>query len=466
VIGKCDEISCDNLILGNNSFVTMLFKNYDELVSNGSTPTLQQKRKDILEMFSAALDAVQPYRVIKDLFHGSQLVFPSETIDLSSFDHLYLVGFGKASVGMAQAVCDAVTIRKGVVITNDPLAKITHDSIEVIVGGHPLPNEGSIIGTEKILDLFRKCTKNDCVILLISGGGSSLFCKPRVPLTDLQKTITLLLRAGATITELNIIRKHLSLMKGGQLAQQTNAVVLSLIISDVVNDPISSIASGPTSPDPSRFSDVKEILHRYKLWGNISPVIRTIIEEGLAGRISETLKEGDPAFDKVFNFIVANNERACLAAVMKASELGYDAKLITTSVTGEAKILGRYLINRVNTSITKENAAFISGGEPTVTVRGNGLGGRNQEFVLSCVEEIAGSDIVIGSFATDGIDGNSTVAGALADGCSFSRAQKKHLIPSRFLKENNSYAFFHALQDTLLTGSTGTNIMDIQIILQ
>jgi len=135
-------------------------------------------------------------------------------------------------------------------------------------------------------------------------------------------------------------------------------------------------------------------------------------------------------------------------------------------LTGQAKILGRYLINRVNTSLTKENAAFISGGEPTVTVRGNGLGGRNQEFVLSSVEEIAGSDIVIASFATDGIDGNSTVAGALADGCSFSRAQKKQLIPSRFLKENNSYAFFHALQDTLLTGSTGTNIMDIQIILQ
>jgi len=444
----------------------MLFKNYDELVSNGSNPTLQQKRRDILEMFCAAIDAVRPYRVIKDLFHGPQLVFPSETIDLSSFDHLYLVGFGKASVGMAQAVCNAVTITKGVVITNDPSAKITHDSLEVVIGGHPLPNEDSISGTEKILDLLRQCTKNDCVILLISGGGSSLFCKPRVPLADLQKTITLLLRSGATITELNTIRKHLSLVKGGQLAQQTDAVIFSLIISDVVHDPISSIASGPTSPDPTTFSDVKEILHRYKIWEKISPVIRTIIEEGIASHISETLKEGDPAFDKVFNFIVANNERACHAAVMKAIELGYEGKLITTSLTGEAKVLGRYLINRIDTSLTKEHAAFISGGEPTVTVRGNGLGGRNQEFVLSCVEEIAGRDIIVASFATDGIDGNSDAAGALADGFTFGRGQKKHLIPSRFLKENNSYAFFHAVQDTFYTGSTGTNVMDIQIILQ
>jgi glycerate 2-kinase len=466
VTGRCGEISCDNLILGNNSLGTMLFKNYNELVSNGCNPTLQQKRKDILEMFSAAIDAIQPYRVIKELFHGPQLVFPSETIDLSDFDHLYLIGFGKASIGMAQAVCDVVKITKGVVITNNPSDKITHDSLEVIIGGHPLPNEGSIRGTEKILSLLHQCTKNDCVLLLVSGGGSSLFCKPRVPLNDLQQTITLLLRSGATITEVNTIRKHLSLVKGGQLAQQTHAVVFTLIISDVVGDPISSIASGPTAPDPTTFSDAKEILHRYRIWKKISPVVRTIIEEGIAGHCSETLKEGDPAFGKVFNFIVANNERACQGAMTKAIELGYEAKLITTSLTGEAKVLGRYMINRIKTSLTKENAAFISGGEPTVTVCGNGLGGRNQEFVLSCVEEIAGSDIVVASFATDGIDGNSTVAGALADGFTFSRAQKKHLIPSRFLTENNSYAFFHALQETLLTGSTGTNTMDIQIILQ
>ncbi len=444
----------------------MLFTNYDALILNGSTPFLQQKRKDILEMLTAAVEAVQPYRVVKDLFHGSQLVFPSESFDLASFDHLYLVGFGKASVGMAQAVCDAVKVTKGVVITNDPKARVTHEAVEVLVGGHPLPNEGSIRGTEKILTLLQDCGENDAVIVLISGGGSSLFCKPRVPLPDLQSTITLLMRSGATIDEVNTIRKHLSLVKGGQLAQQTKAVIFSLIISDVVHDLISSIASGPTSPDPTTYTDAEEILRRYQLWGKVSAAVRMIIEDGRKGHLPETLKTGNPAFENVFHFIIANNEQACQAAVKKAGELGYDAKLITTSMTGEAKTLGRYLVDRAKNSLVKEHAAFITGGEPTVTVRGNGIGGRNQELVLGCVKDIAGSDIVLASFATDGLDGNSDAAGAIADGCSLARAQKKHLLPSRFLQDNDSYVFFQVLGDFLHTGPTGTNVMDIQIILQ
>ncbi|DAC73026.1 MAG TPA: glycerate kinase [Thermoplasmata archaeon] len=452
--------------MGNESLGSMLFKNYDDLVLNGSTPILQQKRKDILDMLAAAIAAVEPSRVVKELFHGSQMVFPAETIDLSSFDHLFLVGFGKASVGMAQAVCDAVTVTKGVVITNDPSAKITHDYIEVIVGGHPLPNIESIRGADKILGLLGSCGEDDVVIVVISGGGSSLFCKPRIPLIDLQETVNLLLRSGATIDEINTIRKHLSLVKGGQLAQQTKAVVLSLIISDVVLDPISSIASGPTAPDPTTYSDAKEILTRYNLWSAVSAAVRSLIEEGIAGDIPETVKENDPIFDKIFNFIVANNEHACQGALTKALELGYDAKLITSSMTGEARILGRYLISRVKTSLSQGSAAFITGGEPTVKLRGVGTGGRNQELVLSSVKEIAGTDMVIASFATDGIDGNSKAAGALADGFTSVRALKKNLHISSFLGENNSYVFFDGLGDALFTGPTGTNVMDIQIILQ
>ena len=433
---------------------------------NGQTPQLQQKRKDTLDMLSAAVDAVQPSRVVKDVFCEKQLVFASETIDLSTFDHLYVVGFGKASVGMAQEVCGMVTVKKGVVITNNPSAIITNHSIEVITGGHPLPNEGSIRGTEKILNLLGQCSENDCVIVLISGGGSSLFCKPRVPLNDLQKTNNMLLRSGASINEMNTIRKHLSLVKGGQLTQHTKAVIVSLIISDIVHDPISSIASGPTSPDPTTFSDAREILKRYELWTNIPATVRTVITEGIAGRISETLKENDSVFGTVFNFIIANNERACQGAITKAKELGYDAKLLTTSITGEAQVIGKYLINRVQKSLCHGKTVFITSGETTVKVRGNGLGGRNQELVLSCVEEIVDKDMVIASFATDGIDGNSNVAGALADGFTLARALKKKLNPSCFLEQNNSYVFFQGLGDTLRTGLTGTNVMDIQVLIR
>lgn len=444
----------------------MLFKNYQELISNGKTPILQQKRKDILAMFTAGLDAVNPSSVISQLFQGPVLTFPSETIDFSGFDHLYLVGFGKASVGMAEAVCRAVPIHKGVVITADKSARVTQGSLEVFVGGHPLPNIQSISGAERILGLFHNCTENDCVIVLISGGGSSLFCKPRVPLRDLQETISLLLRTGATIDEINTIRKHLSLVKGGQLVLQTKAQVLCLIISDVVHDPISSIASGPTAPDPTTFADAEEVLQRYNLWGAVSETVRSVIHDGRKGTIPETLKEDDPAFQKVFNFIIANNETACSAALQKARELGYDARLITTALAGEANVLGHYMVKRVKDSLTMGTAAFISGGEPTVTVQGAGVGGRNQEFVLGCVEDIAGTETVAASFATDGIDGNSNVAGAIADGYTFVRAQKKHLDPHRFLMENNSYVFFSSLRDTLRTGSTGTNVMDMEIILQ
>ncbi len=444
----------------------MLFTNYDELIQNGSTPLQQQKRKDILEMLSAAVDAVRPSRVVNKIFHGFELVFPSESIDLASFDQVYLVGFGKASVEMAQAVGDAVKITRGVVITNDPEASVTHDAVEVVVGGHPLPNEGSVRGAEKILTVLQSCGKDDAVLVLISGGGSSLFCKPRVPLPDLQTITRLLVRSGATIDEMNTVRKHLSLVKGGQLAQQTNATIFSLVISDVIHDPISSIASGPTSPDPTTYAEAREVLCRYRLWENAPESVRKVIEEGDKGLLPETPKGDDAAFEKTFHYILANNELACQAAVKKAGELGYDAKLITTAMTGEARTLGRYLVDRVKGSLVKEHAAFISGGEPTVTVHGSGRGGRNQELVLGCLDDIAGTDLVLASFATDGVDGNSDAAGAIADGCSAARAKKKRLSASRFLQENDSSAFFQTLGDGLSTGQTGTNVMDIQIILQ
>lgn len=442
----------------------MLVKNYDRLIQNGRTPLLQKKRKDILDMFTAAFEAVDPYLVVEKVIQDHQLVFPSETIDLTSFDHLYLVGFGKASIGMARAVCDAIPVTRGVVITNDPSAQFSHPSIEVFVGGHPLPNEASITGAEQILNLLHQAGENDAILTLISGGGSALFCQPRIPLTDLIQTTHLLLRSGATIQEINTVRKHLSLVKGGQMVGHTKSTIFSLIISDIVGDPLSSIASGTTVPDSTTFSDAQTILHHYDVWSRIPESVRSVITEGIARKIPETPKPTDPMFDRVFNYIIANNTLACEAAAHKAKELGYIPIIITTSLTGEARMMGRFLINKARQSLTREHAVFISGGETTVTVKGSGRGGRNQELVLGGIEEIADSSMVVASLATDGLDGTSDAAGALADGYTLLRAHEKQLFPERFLTENNSSEFFTQLHDAILTGPTGTNVMDVQII--
>lgn len=441
----------------------MLFKNYNQIVSNGQTPQLQKKRKDILDILTVALDSVNPYNAVKRVFEDGKVVFEAETLDTSGFENIYVVGFGKASVGMAQAVCDFANVTKGAIVSNDSSVRLTCDKIEVIIGGHPTPNNGSIQGAEKITEIVKKCSENDLLIVLISGGGSALLCKPRVSLESLQETTNLLLKSGADINEVNTIRKHLSHVKGGQLIQLAKGMVVSLVISDIVNDPLEFISSGPTSPDSTTFSDAKKILEKYFLWVRVPLEVRKVVEDGIKGSILETPKKDDPVFDNVHNFIVANNEIACNTAVEKAKSLGYKTILLTTSLTGEAKYASNVLIDKAKNHPDNQTV-FISGGETTVTIKGDGRGGRNQELVLGCVERIADSDIVIASFATDGIDGKSDAAGAIADGFTFSRACEKDLYPDKFLEENNSYGFFSELNDLFITGPSGTNVMDIQLI--
>jgi len=442
----------------------MLFKNYEQLVKNGQTPILQKKRKDVLDILTYTIESVIPYNSVKRLFVGNKICINDEIFELSNFKNIFVIGFGKASVGMAKAVCNSVSVTKGVIITNDSLAKISHDKIEVIVGGHPIPNRGSIFGAEKIIEVTKQCNKDDLLIVLISGGGSALLCKPRISLNNLQKTTNLLLQSGADINEINTIRKHLSYIKGGQLAMLTKGTIISLIISDIINDPIEFISSGPTSPDSTTFSDAKKILEEYSLLKKVPPEVKKVIEDGINGYIPETPKKSDPVFNKVYNSIVANNKTACKAAQNKALELGYKPKIITTSISGEAKHIVNSLFNMSNTYQKNQNI-LIAGGETTVKIKGDGKGGRNQELVLGGVERIANTDIVLASFATDGIDGISDAAGAIADGLTLSRANKKGLYPEKFLEENNSYVFFSLLNDLFITGSTGTNVMDIQLII-
>ena len=445
----------------------MLFKNREQIIQNGQTAELKKIRKDVLEILTSALNAVDAYNAVKQKFDKKNIISGLETFDVSSFKDIYLIGFGKASVGMAKAICDSVPVKNGAIITNESHRSIKKGYITTFIGTHPIPNQENIDATNKLLDIVDKCNKNDLLIILISGGGSALFCKPRGTLDDFQQVTDLLLKSGANINEINTIRKHLSMVKGGQLMKYAKCTVISFIISDIIGDPIEFIASGPTYPDSTTYTDARNILKKYELWMKIPSSIRKTIEDGTYGKIPETPKEDNQCFNNVFNFIVANNKIACNAAEKKAGELGYNTILLTTTLNGEAKEIGKYLVNKaLNFRTTTKKMVFISGGETTVTVKSKGSGGRNQEMVLSSVFDLADKNVVFSSFATDGIDGMCNAAGAIADAFTIKRARKNKLDPNIFLKENNSYEFFKNLGDYFKTGSTGTNVMDIQLLIK
>ncbi len=453
----------ENNYLKNN----MLFKNQQQIISNGKTRELKKIRKDILDIFTSAINSVDPYHIIKSKFYKNKIIIDSKIINLTEFENIYLVGFGKASVGMAQSVCDSVDIKKGVVITNDSNIKVKSKSILTLVGSHPIPNTKNIENTNKILDILKNCNKKDLLIVLVSGGGSALLCKPRVNIVDYQKTIDTLLKSGANINEINTIRKHLSMVKGGQLISNIKCKAISFIISDITGDPLEFIASGPTYPDSTTYKDAKIIFEKYNLWNKIPYTIKKVIKHGIQGKIPETIKKNNPIFNNINNFLVANNEIACKAAEKKAKSLGYKSVLLTTLLSGEAKKKGKFLVRKVEKlHKNSKKIVFISGGETTVKIIGNGKGGRNLEMVLSGVKELTNKDIVFASLTTDGIDGNCDAAGAIADGLTYIKAQKKELEPKKFLNENNSYEFFKNLGDLLITKKTGTNVMDIQVLIK
>ncbi|KYK20369.1 hypothetical protein AYK24_03760 [Thermoplasmatales archaeon SG8-52-4] len=444
----------------------MLFKNQLQIINNGQTPELKKIRKDILEILSNSYDSVDPYNAVKNHIIDEKIVFDSKTIDISNFENIYLIGFGKASIGMAQALSNSLNIKKGAIITNDSKNKVENINIITYVGNHPLPTQNNVNNTEEILEIVKKCKKNDILFVMISGGGSSLLCLPKVNINDMNKTTDLLLKSGANIKEINTIRKHLSYIKGGQLTAQARCTIISFIISDIIGDPIEFIASGPTCQDSTTYLDSKNVFNKYKLWEKLPSSVKKVIDDGIIGKIPETPKNKQ-IFKNTFNFIIANNLIACNAAKKKAEELNYKTVLLTTSLNGEAKEMGKYLSERaINYLKNVKNIVFISGGETTVTIKGKGKGGRNQEMVLSSVEKLAGRDVVFSSFATDGIDGNSIAAGAIADAETLKRAKAENMNPQKFLDDNNSYEFFKNLKDLLITNNTGTNVMDIQILVK
>jgi len=342
--------------------------------------------------------------------------------------------------------------------------------IEVVEAGHPIPDRTGLAAGQRVLDLIKKAGERDLVIVLLSGGASALLPAPveGVSLTDKQVVTTLLLRSGATIQEINAVRKHVSHLKGGNMATAAApATVLTLVLSDVVGNDLAGIGSGPTVPDPTTFHDAMAILHHYDLWDKIPQAIKDHLVQGSRSGSSETPKPNHPAFAKVHNVIIGDVRVALDAAAAQARRLGFHPVILSSSLTGEAREVAKVFGAMIREIVAadrpiKRPAALLAGGETTVTVRGTGAGGRCQEFTLALALEIAGlKKVTVFACGTDGVDGSTDAAGAVADGATLERAQALGMQPQRFLDQNDSYTFFHSLAQTLQTGPTRTNVTDL-----
>jgi glycerate 2-kinase len=450
-------------------------QNKSQLIMNGGSEYCNA-RKMALQILESALGAADPRLIVKSAvsLNGSILKAGDYCFDLSDYKHVYVVGGGKASGAMTEAIEDLMGsyITEGVV--NIPLAQRYRTKIITLnEAAHPIPDEAGIKGTQRILDIAEKAGKNDLVICLISGGGSSLLPSPRgITLANKQELTNKLLRSGATINEINVVRKHISNIKGGWLARRSYpATVLGLIISDVVGDDMSSVASGPTVPDPYTFFDTRKILEKYNLWGCLIQSVKTLIIDGEKGLIPDTPKPADKTFEIVHNVVIGSSKPALKAAYAQSKALGLNSLLLTTTLKGEAKHVGAVFASIIrelqhSSDPIPKPAAIIAGGETTVTVTGKGIGGRNQELALAAAAELGdGKRFTFASLSTDGVDGPTDAAGAIIDGTTMFRAKKTGLAPERYLAQNDSYSFFQTLGDLIFTGVTGTNVNDIQILI-
>ncbi|MEQ9716147.1 MAG: glycerate kinase type-2 family protein [Candidatus Asgardarchaeia archaeon] len=450
-------------------------KNYTDLVSEN------RERAKVLDAIEYALRIADPYNtIIRSLSYNKKdklLKIRNEIFSLADFESIYLLSFGKASIAMAEGIYEKLgsVINKGIIVSPFHRSNKLPASFEIIVAGHPDPNEKSITAAERIEDFIsHEISNKDLLIVLISGGGSALIFKPLPPI-ELSEYVSLnkaLLRSGASIREINIVRKHLSVFGGGKLISKANAkFVISLIISDVVGDDLSTIASGPTSPDPSTFDDVKRILTRYRLFNNISSSIKQIIEEGLSCKRNETLKPNDPIFQKVKNILLLKNLDILQSLKNYFEKKKIHAIVLTSRLVGEAREIGNFLYylaedTYLNGVLGEPPLAILLGGETTVTVKGSGTGGRNQELVLSFLNEMDPYiPVIISSFGTDGIDGPTDAAGAICDCLTKRKAMELNFNLQDYLSNNDSYTALKQLNSLIYTGYTGTNVNDIVIIL-
>jgi hydroxypyruvate reductase len=440
------------------------------------TPTFEQGRELAWRVIRAALRAVDPAEAVRNAMHrhGEVLTIGERRYDLSRYRRVIVVGAGKAGAPMTLAAEEVLgeRVHAGLVNVKYGYTGVT-SRVRLREAGHPLPDESSLAGTQEMVELLAGATEDDLVIGLISGGGSALMMLPEVSisLADYQQLTEALLRSGATINEINTIRKHIEQVKGGRLAQlAAPAEVATLILSDVVGNPLDFIASGPTVPDTTTFADALDVLRRFGLLDQVPASVKEWLERGRRGAVPETPKPGDPLFDNVATVVIGSLDVAAGAAMAEARALGFEPLLLTTFLEGEARDVGLLGAALAKELIWRRRpiappACLILGGETTVTVRGQGKGGRNQEIALSAALAMAGlENALIVALATDGTDGPTDAAGGMVDGRTLERAEGMGLDARRALADNDSYALLQQIGDLLVTGPTNTNVNDLLFV--
>lgn len=432
-------------------------------------------REKAIEIFLAGVESVKPGNLINRYVAINKNILQIEEIsfNLSALKNIFIVGAGKASASMGQAIESILGSR---ITAGHIITKYEHSVplkyIEITEAGHPVPDDNGIKGTEQVMSIVNKAEKDDLVICLISGGGSALLAD--VPegctLNDLKKVSSVLLKIGANITEMNCIRKHLSKVKGGLLAKAASpAKVVSLILSDVIGDPLDVIASGPTAPDPTTFADAIAIIRKYNIENEIPEQILRVLQEGFQKKRQETLKENDEILLNTNNLIIGTNRLALKTAKEKAESLGYESEIITNKLDGDVTDVANYIFKLAKSSKeenTSKKICLLFAGEPTINVKGTGSGGRNQHLALIAAKLLKDSPgITILSGGTDGTDGPTDATGAVADSHTSVNALKLKLDMEQYINNCNSYNFFKNEGGLIITGPTQTNVMDLMIAL-
>jgi hydroxypyruvate reductase len=438
---------------------------------------IETMRQHAMQIFQAALKAVDPgeaiLRYVKPTDDGLQI--GENRFEFADYDRILVVGAGKAGAPMAKALEDLLgdRVADGVIVVKEGHG-LPLNHVRIHEASHPVPDDRGIRGAEDIIALVKEAGERDLVLCVISGGGSALLVAPveGVTLADKQEVTRLLLACGADIHEINTVRKHLSRAKGGGLARFAYpATVVSLILSDVVGDDLNVIASGPAVPDTSTFADARKVFNKYDIWQHLPESVQSRIQQGLNGDVADTPKSGDDVFLNCYSELVGTNIHALVAAGHEARRKGYEPLILSSTVEGEAREVVKMFTAfareiRNSSHPVPAPACILCGGETTVTIRGDGKGGRNQEFALASAMIIDGmQNIVVLSGGTDGTDGPTDAAGAIADGRTVTRARERGLDPLESLKRNDAYHFFQPLDDLIMTGPTRTNVSDVYMIL-